>query len=547
MQKLTRIIPHTLCRQDGSALVGVLFLGIIMSIAGIGYLGMITSASRDESSALANTRVFLAAESGLLYASRWARTLDNVSFYQQNGATPGPITVNGYTVTSTVTFDNTDNKLVITGSVEDSLYQLRKTIVWRAGSSFGGFAHLYGKENIENDNTAIDLDWDGWGATNRFIGRFHMNDRIRLADNTSTAPDRYEWSGGLVTTSSGPYDKANSAMNYTKLWENAHPGLSLPQNENGWRNRFDEGIEIWKYSGADAQERLTNWFKDQYLGNQSAIVLPSNLNNTVSQTGRATIVTLPASGTPSGYTMGTGKNDYRPTIEYKQNKATYHYYNKTTKKFDRQDVNYDGAVLVASQDINVLGVVTGKTTLVTQDNKSIVVVADNGNANRGNNEHIVGLVYKDYAKSGTDYSIPTNNDVLAFVSGKDIVINHQWVKKWNQGNDGTIKIQDLLKSQDNALHVNAVFIATETSESAVHLDLTIPTSDYFKLYVTGANAISTYRSHAEYGNGTPNGNTYTWDQRLLRKIAFPNQPFVFNADGLLVLYYYDWNETNSAL
>lgn len=75
-QKLMRVASNS-C---GSALVGVAALAIVLSIAAAGLIMVATSASRNETLALNDTRAFLAAESGMLLGAKW---INNTTNWQQ--------------------------------------------------------------------------------------------------------------------------------------------------------------------------------------------------------------------------------------------------------------------------------------------------------------------------------------------------------------------------------------------------------------------------------------------------------------------------------
>lgn len=79
-QKLMRVAGGS----SGSALVGVAALAIILSIGAAGLIMVVTSASRNETIALNDTRAFLAAESGLLLGAKWINSAANWTAFKGN-------------------------------------------------------------------------------------------------------------------------------------------------------------------------------------------------------------------------------------------------------------------------------------------------------------------------------------------------------------------------------------------------------------------------------------------------------------------------------
>ena len=79
-KKLLKAVRNT----SGSALVGVAALAIILSITAAGLIMVVTSASRNETIALNDTRAFLAAESGLLLGAKWINDATNWTAFKGN-------------------------------------------------------------------------------------------------------------------------------------------------------------------------------------------------------------------------------------------------------------------------------------------------------------------------------------------------------------------------------------------------------------------------------------------------------------------------------
>jgi Tfp pilus assembly protein PilX len=556
MQKLTRYkkIVRISSDQRGSALIIATVMSLILSLAGVGYLMVVRSVSINETAAMEQDKAFLAAESGLLYATRYARTLGTY-FLKQTGSAPAPITVNGYAVTMSISSNVATQHNTIMATVSNPTYHFKKTVSWKCNSSYSTFSQLYGGYSA-NAST-------GWWTTNNFVGRFHMNNCLRLMNPVSNF---YSFSGGLVTTScSDAVANAFGNQNYTSNWKGFNPGLDLPANVNGDVNDFDRGVQIYNAGAAfypdaagSGHSLLNGWFKDAYLSDQEPISLPTNTNNDVLTGSYTTLVlsSAPTTGTPEFRTIGPDSGNYRPTLVYRgDGTADYYYFDGTN--YTLKNIPYDGKILYARQDINVLGKVQGRTTLVTADNKSPVIVADDG---------MPGLIYNSY--NYMTKTIPsTDTSVIGIISGSNICINNKWMKQWSgtaAGSGTRISMQDKLAAAEgitsdkynSVLHVNAVLMATEYDTSGVRvggmllaadnkpLTVGIPNTSYFCLHVTGTSACRSYRAHAKDSRGTYQ-NTYVSDLRLAHNVTFPNQPLLYDAAGLLVLAMFNWTETTT--
>jgi hypothetical protein len=557
MQKLTikQAVPPILSNQRGSALVSATGWAFVMLLAGLGYLTVAMTSSLNETLSTESDKAFLAAESGLLFATRYARTLGSGEFLSQTGSGPSAITVNGYLVTMSITSDAATKHNTIAATASNPTFNFRRKVRWSCICSFSTFSQLYGGYS-GNAST-------GWWSTNNFVGTFHMNNCLRLMHPVAGF---YNFSGGLVTTSN--LDAVTGGFgnpNYTTTWKSMHPGQNPPPNINGYVNDFNKGVQIYNDGSAyysdnpagSGLELLNGWFKDAYLSDQTAVSLPTNTNNDV-LTGSYTTLTAsnaPTSGTAEFKTIGPDSGNYRPTLRYKNDGfATYYFFNGTT--YTTTEIDYRNTVIYATQDINVLGKVQGSTTLVTADNKSPVIVADSAG--------LPGLFYNSYDLA-TKAIAPGDNSMIGIVSGGNIAVNNKWMKQWSGGASGTgtrVCMQDALayaegitsNKYNSLLHITASMITTEKDTSGLFvggmgvnanggtLTVTIPDINYYCLYITGSVACRAYRAHAKNAKGTYR-NTYVSDGRLPHGVTFPNQPLVFDANGLLVLDMQDWADT----
>jgi len=518
--------------------------------AGLGYLTISMTCSLNETLAMEQDKAFLAAESGLQYATRYARSLGSGAFLSQTGSGPAPITVNGYSVTMSITTLSATKHNFIKATTSNPNANLRRTVSWSCISSFSIFAQLYSGYS-GNAST-------GWWTTNNFIGRFHMNNCLRLMHPVTGF---YNFSGGLASTSN--LDAVTGGFGNQSYTTNR--GAVPPPNIAGFVNNFDWGVQIYNDGSSNYSDNpagsgydlLNSWFKDAFLRSQTAVSLPTNTNNDV-LTGFYTTLTAsnaPASGTAEFKLIGPDSGNYRPTLLYKNNGfATYYYFNGTN--YINSEVDYRDKVIYATQNINVLGKVQGSTTLVTADNKSPVIVADSAG--------LPGLFYDSYNISTKEITAG-DNSLIGIVSGGNIAVNNKWMKQWSGGSSSTgrrVSMQDALayaegittNKQNSLLHITASMIATEIDTSGLFvggmgvnangaaLSVTIPDTKYYCLYITGSVAFRAYRAHAKNACGTYR-NTYVSDERLPHGVTFPNQPLVYDANGLLVLDVLDWADT----
>jgi Tfp pilus assembly protein PilX len=551
--------------QNGSALVTSLVFSIILSILGVGYLHVCRSTSNSEYSALENEKAFWAAESGLLLASRYARTFNSTTFPSPPGSA-GTISVNGYTVTTGFSFAS--GKLSISATVDSIEGKFVKTISWHCASTASQYAHLYG-QYIDKWDTVC---YRGWGTSNVWKGRLHFNERIRLNLTTNSGSrNSFHFSGGMVTVArggTGSWDDKTGryGYDYTAKWLADHPGMPIPENEGGFRNSFNEGVEIydntpksWTESDAPwAQDSFTNWFKDGFSANVEKVELSSSTRQDMLNSNPANVITLPISGTPPGLTAGPNRDDYRPTLVFdaSANNVTYQYYSGGSLR--DTIIDFRDKVLRVQTDVNVTGVIKGKASVITDLGKSINVVDDGGNSARGND--YPGLVYNDYSCDpvlGGTVSSP--DDAIALVSGANIVFNASWKKYWK---DMGSAISDTMRShtlnagteyEKHVLHVNGALIATETPTSSARIDLDEPKGNFYRIYAFGSNMYSSYRMQSYSGKGIPTdtissrdiGNIYDWDTRLINDVFVPNSPMVRSESGLLQLSFHNWTEENT--
>ena len=587
MQKLTFLFS-TRFSQTGSALVGAIALSLVMALGSVGLMQVCGSLSRNESQVLEETKAFYAAESGLLIATRYARTLTQADFQAQNNtAVTIPLSINGYSVACVMNSAVNPQRLTITATTARAVpgAGFKKKVSWDAQSSFSQYAFLFGREHDDNSgiNEAvyagnIHNDWLGHIGAKIWHGPYHMNDKMKLGCYPTSKPS---WSyfrfDGPVTIASGDFDAFNVAnapayshMNYTAKDIAAHSGY-WPANANGYQNNFDNGLQLFDCDhgnitytsvGTDnVQALLNSWFLDRFQANAPQVDLPQNI---IAQVTASNTVTLTPSQAPTGYALGDGENDYRPTLEFvggANPQVIYHYYNGTTY-VDQALPNWNGDVLYSTTSVNVHGVVKGQVTVATAPGTSIAIVADGQNGSRGNS-NLPGLVYDDYIlQNDTFPAVSTGNNVIGLVTGKDIVYNAYWNKATLAQPLTKIKIQDALikaptnpnayqKTVDKKLFLTAAQIATADPNGCARWDLsaaTGSTGSYYGLFSFGSEVYNRYRQEANAGCGQIGATAY-YDKRLAN-VSFPNQPCLFsvdpdNAGGRMINFTFsNWQQSN---
>lgn len=279
MQKLTN--------QRGSVLVGVIAMSAIMAIASVGLLQLCNSLAKNEQTTLEEVKSFYAAEGGLLAATYYARNLSTSHFKAQSkvGRTYS-MPSNGYPLSCTL---NTISDIrmqiscVTTQAIVGSNERIQ--LAWEVMGGCSQYAFLFGREHPDN-NPGYDTltpsnlnDWDGPGSGQTLVGRFHMNDRIKICATNYRI--RFK---DMVTCSNGFYDSSHADENYSKK---ASPSsdTTVP-NITGYKNNFDKGIRFSRIQGGwnsgDIHKLLRDSvFLDKYISGVPQIALPYHTGDSI--------------------------------------------------------------------------------------------------------------------------------------------------------------------------------------------------------------------------------------------------------------------------
>jgi hypothetical protein len=552
------------CNNNGSALVGVVALAMIVTVAIVGFMQITGSLSRNEKSMLENTQAFWACESGIQLGIKYSKSLNGATFFNQNGGQFKNVRVNDISIDVDITSLPATREIEINAHTSEVLPNCGhpKSLRVRATSNYGKFAHLYGKPHPDNNDPNDPWDWQGWYGSCIFKGPLHMNSRIMLGYSVS---NHYIFTGP-VTCSRSDYDNTHSDPNYTNRFKNS--GGTITPNISGLYNNFDHGIEFGNYRDGwnlnNSHDLLNSIFSGSFLSDQPAVDLPVDLNNKVGRFNASgdkdptatEVQELPVTKIPGGYSIGDSAHQYRPTLEFStKNGGSVNYIYFKDGNYKTVSYTVSGKVFYSKTSINVLGVVSGKTAVVTGNGASIIVVADKNNGGRGNN--YPGLVYSNYSNNqdGTDPKTSGSDDILGLISGKDIVFNPTWLQV-KSGELNKVNIQKQL-SNNNYLYVCGALSATETDRSCIRWDVKYRAgytdnlqTNYFRLCLLGSQALSTYRvaderstvDHQQYGG--IQGHQYVYDSRL-GTLCYPNEALASTVDGTLLLTVYGWGEKNN--
>ena len=543
-----------LVNQQGSVLVGVVVMSAIIAIASISLLQLCNYLANNEQATLEEVKSFYAAEGGLLAATYYARNLPTGLFKAQSkvGRTFS-MPSNGYPLSCTL---NTlsDTRIQISCATTQAAIgnNSRIQLAWEAQGGCSQYAFLFGREHPDN-NPGYDTltpdkpnDWDGPGSGQTLVGRFHINDRIKICATNYRIKFK-----GMVTCSNGLYDSSHADEDYSKK---ASPSsdTTIP-NIAGYKNNFDKGIRfsriqgIWNI-GVVHKLLRDSVFLDKFIYGVPQIARPyhtgDSIVNTVAYASSNNVITLPTAVKPPSASWGEKDGDYRPTLEFWPNRAEYYYYDGSWNHITYTDYsNHSELVFKATTHLNVLGVMSGKVSVVTTTGNSLIVAADDKNGNRGNN--YPGIIYQDFSMNNGSPSLSNGSNVLSLVSGKNIVFLPSW-KYYKDDKPKTWNIRSCLpKSGPNSLYlfVNAALVALDDANSCcMHFDLNTWSGNYYRLFTFGSICSRKYRQEGLQGNGQVDGAVYCTDKRLNEDLLYPGEQILRNVNNLIIFTVSNWQK-----
>lgn len=525
--------------DHGSIFVSVIVLTLVMSISILSLIQVSGSLSGSEQIALEDSKAYYSVETGLYSATTYARKLSPYDFAHQNkNEIKISEKINNYTILCTLNTISPSRLLISGTTAEPVLHQnYRIQLSWEVKASVSQFAFLFGNENPDNcpgippiTPSKLD-DWDGWGSNQKFVGRFHMNSAIKIC-----SPTHYPvFKNGLVTCSDGTFPQNN------KYSIRANPLIeTLIPNKAGYLNNFDRGIYIppWRIPDFGKIHTLLrdNVFMDQFLSNQPQIVLPNQMSdNVLSSVTPSDVIILPRSSAPAGTNLGEESEDFRPTLVFNRDKASYHYYKGGWR--DIQYDFYDGKIFSCSTHVNILGVVEGATTVVATKGNSIAIVADNQNPDRGSN--YPGLVYRDFSVINGAGNLSDGDNILGIVSGKNILYLPWW-KDYTTHSLVNRHCRDYLAAK-HFMFVTAAIVALDDPNACSYFCLDSASAHYYRIFSFGSVATKTFRQEGLTVAGKLMGQVdsavYSYDKRLETDIQYPGEQLLGNINGLLMFIY----------
>jgi hypothetical protein len=479
MQKLKPAMRLNARKNRGAVLVGAVALSLLIAIGSIGFIQVTTSCFLSEIAALENEQAFRAAESGLWIGARWLRNPANgfaainaavtlepfggnpVSIDNQDVYISIPVQiVNGIPVATIIT-DVFKDPSGSHGKNKDT-FKKRITANEVRIQNFGAYCTFYdGYQSPAPENQTI-TRWHGWYGR-VFNGRFHMNNMYN-----EIAGDGAPGNGINSVVFNGPVTVARPTdpvvlSHYTNNYS----------SNNGDRGHYDNNYDngIWVEdpdSKGGAWSNLTTARFDQaLLDRYLANVDPIDMN--IGRTDAALIaadMSIPAGDkidlAPfASDDEGYGPNQYRPTLYFNGNTATYE--RRTTGAgpvytyFTRSWSPIDGKIFLSSRNLNVYTTPTGATgrvTVATTIGKSIVPVGN--------------IVTSDYTPAWGDSAIlSTSNNMIGLISGQYIAFNKTWSKHFrSDGVNGAPVIKyvsdQVTGGSNGTLHISASIIAVKT-------------------------------------------------------------------------------------
>lgn len=301
-------------------------------------------------------------------------------------------------------------------------------------------------------------------------------------------------------------------------------------------NNYDYGVQLnnapaW---GGDKAGALDEIFQKEYLANQEKIFLPQEITDLA--TGLPThsdAVTL-----PSSTDEGPKFSDYRPTLVFNSDGTADYLYHYNNSYQTEHYGSIEKVIFHSQHNINVYGIVSGNSTVVTSTGKSIAIVDD--------------LVYVDYIPHlsiDENWGVPfESQNVLGLVTGKHISFLHKW-RKEIKGDYYKVRgniinpVNDPSSDEIGELHINASMLALG-DEATEWWDRS--REYYFDLYLTGNHILDLwYPPSAGSSQQGAHNITFNHDLRLLSIIQPHGFPNLQTQDGLLLLALSNWQEQNN--
>ncbi|MBN1982870.1 MAG: hypothetical protein JW795_15155 [Chitinivibrionales bacterium] len=525
MQKLDikRLISDTYmkkpwCSCRGSTLVAVVTFSIIIALVTAGYLATMGTTVNHEITALDNDRAFLAAESGLLFGIRWMAEPANF-----NNRQTGPIAIfNGQINGMQVTVEYSSSPgtpLVIRSRARGGSLPYAKILQWTMHASNGAIGTF-----INNIGGAGAVGGGGLNNT-WFDGPFHANSPILLAavSNPGAAGAGVRFVNGPVSVHNGTEQR-----NFRNGGEWANYGTAL--------NNYDFGI--FKHNLSENTNQAQDL--DDHFTNETETVQYKHSQNRISMS-RITTQTVDL---PQNF------GQTQPFINFSVDeggigRGTY-YYHDAHGAAQSSTFTVNNQIIRAHNDVQVLGVVKGQATLVTDVGADIIPAGDLEYAGftRFNADHYDFMNYDNAHNYGISES---NTNTLALVSGGAIYLPEHKMQF-----DGVNNRLIQSNQPDQTLYLTAALYACEEGQGlqwrTKNGRIAINEYDY-TLRAIGSRTIDQWFSYDAGGVNSNRMIRFFYDKRFANGIQAPGIPEVMIMENghPIKLMTGDWMETNTPL
>ncbi len=330
----------TLCKSQGSVLVGAVAFTLIMAIGGAGYLAVTGNTVNHEAAALDNERAFFAAESGLLIATRWLREQTNYSMIENlakgnsltilNWDQPGELLNN---MTVKVDIEKTsDDIFTIRSEATGGILKYRKILSWAARKGGGETSMLIDDMSGMKTKGLANIIFDG---------RVHINNDFKFFAGIGNNPTFFN---GPVTVTNSNTQWGNDQNGSPPYYNNFDWGIYEDNTEPG---KLD--IKVGNPNGIDAHFKTSYFHHKPKLTNTISWNTPSHLLD-VKDPNNAFLLFLP--------------EDSSSDVIFNDGQSA------------NQEITFnDGDVffVLNEQSIKVSGIVNGKCSVITQGAGNIII------------------------------------------------------------------------------------------------------------------------------------------------------------------------------
>ncbi|MBF0431192.1 MAG: hypothetical protein HQK83_07945 [Fibrobacteria bacterium] len=524
--------------QKGSALVGVVAFSLVMTIASASFIMLASSGVNDEVEAHLNELAFQAAESGLLLGTRYLRKKGN---WQPSGTTTikSNWNYNGFNVNIT-TMDSLSHTWVVS-EASNSKLPYKKRLKWMLEKKDLGEGTYINNLYVSSRSTV------GGGYFDNVVidGPMHSNSPIVVSSVSKN-----------VRFMNGQVEAHNMLGNYQFDWDEPSKQMTYEEGKSeawgnygdGRINNYDYGIYVHsEQQGTDEGADIDVHMTDVFLHSQDSLYVDDYY---------APDITL-----DSSYADLNDVNDEsiarRPTIEFKSDGSALYYTwgydgsNWSVNKDSLTAAQIKGNLLrVPASDVNVLGVVNGDISVMTDSGYSI---------------HAVGnLKYNDFDKSqfgnwdastpedgwnnSTNYGIPTNSDdIVGLISGHDLYFGTEWFDPRDKLRKDVVGDAD-----DGKLYFMANAVAAYSGGTNMWKikNKKIDPNAYknYDLRFVGGRTMDMWFNYTSGGGKNFGAIRFYYDTRLSGLVNAPKMPEVYAADvtpdDLFKFNLTNWTEEN---